>query len=429
MLSLRYIYRLVEAFFKKFKALIAIGVLLGLLVFFALYFVLPKAISKHERIGLVGRYSTNDLSLNILSQLSMGLTKVEIDGSITPGIAKSWETADGGKSWTFVLNNNLFWQDGKKLTAYDLNYNFNDAKFEVVNENEVKFSLDNEFSAFPVVVSKPVFKKGLLGVGEWKVGQISLTGGFVQRLMIAHKNSEKITYKFYPSDERLKLAFKLGHVDTVSKLQDIDEFKNWPKIKIEREVGYNNFIGLFINTESEKFKEKEARQAIAYSLKKDFPETERAISPISPFSWAYNPQVKPYNLDLEKAKKIKDMDIKIKTLPNLLKIAESIKSDLLEAGAKAEIEVVTVVPQEFDLFLATVDIPKDPDQYSLWHSTQTGTNISKFKNPRIDKLLEDGRKELDQETRKKIYLDFQRFLVEEVPAVFLYHPNFYTVRR
>ena len=54
-----------------------------------------------------------------------------------------------------------------------------------------------------------------------------------------------------------------------------------------------------------------------------------------------------------------------------------------------------------------VDIPKDPDQYSLWHSTQTSTNISHLKNARIDKLLEDGRTELDQEIRKKIYLDFR----------------------
>ena len=79
--------------------------------------------------------------------------------------------------------------------------------------------------------------------------------------------------------------------------------------------------------------------------------------------------------------------------------------------------------------MATVDIPKDPDQYSLWHSTQTSTNVSRLANPRIDKLLEDGRIELDQETRKKIYLDFQRFLVEEVPAVFLYHPEYYTIKR
>ena len=116
-------------------------------------------------------------------------------------------------------------------------------------------------------------------------------------------------------------------------------------------------------------------------------------------------------------------------MPNLLKTAEKIAEEWRNIGMTVEIEVVTSVPQDYEAFLATVDIPKDPDQYSLWHSTQTGTNISRFKNPRIDKLLEDGRTELDQEARKKIYLDFQRFIVEDVPAIFLYHPTFYTVTR
>jgi len=109
--------------------------------------------------------------------------------------------------------------------------------------------------------------------------------------------------------------------------------------------------------------------------------------------------------------------------------AEKIKKDWEEAGAKVQIEITPNVPLNFQAFLATVDIPKDPDQYSLWHSTQTGTNISKYNNPRIDKLLEDGRTELDQETRKKIYIDFQRFLIEDSPAIFLYHPTFYTISR
>ena len=47
------------------------------------------------------------------------------------------------------------------------------------------------------------------------------------------------------------------------------------------------------------------------------------------------------------------------------------------------------------------------------HSNQTATNISNYQNPRIDKLLEDGRAELTLVERSKIYLDFQRFLLED----------------
>jgi peptide/nickel transport system substrate-binding protein len=83
-------------------------------------------------------------------------------------------------------------------------------------------------------------------------------------------------------------------------------------------------------------------------------------------------------------------------------------------------------------------IPIDPDQYTLWHSTQA-TNLTNNAvgensdenndNAKIDKLLEDGRQTLDPEDRRLIYLDFQRFLVEYTPAVFLYHPTSYTILR
>ena len=243
-----------------------------------------------------------------------------------------------------------------------------------------------------------------------------------------NSKKDKLTYKFYPTEDRLILGFKLGEIDVINKLQDISEFVNWKKINIDHDIGWNNFVGIFLNTENEKLKEKVIRQGLNYSINKA-EMGERALGPISPFSWGYNPQVKPYEQDKEKIKEIKDIEIKLSTLPNLLKTAEKIAKDWQEAGIKTEIEVVTSVPVDYDAFLATVDIPKDPDQYSLWHSTQTTTNISRLASPRIDKLLEDGRTELDQETRKKIYLDFQRFLVEDVPAIFLYHPTFYTISR
>ena len=36
---------------------------------------------------------------------------------------------------------------------------------------------------------------------------------------------------------------------------------------------------------------------------------------------------------------------------------------------------------------------------------------------------------LNKEERKELYFDFQRFLVEDTPAIFLYHPTLYTLER
>ncbi len=432
-MSLRYIYRLIQAFFKRFKGIIFLGSVVGVVIFLVLIFLFPAINSSKQKIGIVGRYTVDTLPNAITYMISSGLTKTDEAGNIIPSLAKSWETPDGGKTWIFSLDQNAKWQDGKSIFSSEINYEFSDATIEKPNPTTIKFNLDNQFSAFPVILTKPIFKKGLLGTGEWKVVNISLTGGYIQNITLEKKvenfhSKDKIVYKFYPSEERLILGFKLGEIDIIEGIQQLSIFDKWKTVKIEDEVGYDNFVGIFLNTESEKLTEKSLRQALSYAIDKTSYKN-RALGPISPFSWGYNPQVKQYQQDLEKTKELKDLAIKLSTLPNLLKTAEKVADDWRKAGVNVEIEVVTSVPEDYQAFLATVDIPKDPDQYSLWHSTQTGTNISRFKNPRIDKLLEDGRTELDQEARKKIYLDFQRFLVEDVPAIFLYHPTFYTVMR
>lgn len=428
-MSFRYIIRLIEAFFKRFKAIIISGALLGMFSFLIIGFLMPNLEATNQKIGIVGRFTSDNMPNDIAEKISEGLTKIDQDGNAVPALAKSWESPDGGKTWIFNIDPDIKWQDNKKLTTADIDYKFSDATIEILDEKTIKFNLDSQFSAFPVIVSKPLFKKGLLGIGDWKVKKVTLIGGYLQKLFLVDDKNNKITYKFYPTESRLNLAFKLGEIDIISKIQNVSQFKDWKTVNITEETNFNNFVGLFFNTEDQMLADKSVRQSLAYGIDKENISGIRALGPFSPYSWAYNPQVKPYTRDLEKTKESKDQKIILSTLPNLLNTAELIKKNWEESGVGCEIQVVTSIPENYQAFLATVDIPKDPDQYSLWHSTQTSTNISKIKNPRIDKLLEDGRTELDQETRKKYYLDFQRFLVEDIPAVFLYYPTLYTVTR
>lgn len=431
--SFRYIIRLIQAFFKKFKAIIFFSIFLGAVFFLLLSLIIPNFVSKNtEKIGVSGKYSAENLPEEILLLISDGLTKVNKNGIVEPSLAKSWQTPDGGKTWQFNLDSNRAWQDEKNIDANSINYDFSDAQVNVLDETTLEFKLQTSFSAFPVVLSKPVFKKGLLGTGEWKVKKISLVGGYVNKLTLQDSDGNRKIYNFYPTEDRLKLGFKLGEIDKMINLIDPIPFDNWKTSKLEKNISNNHIVTLFFNTEDPFLNEKSVRQALNYAIDKSRFTDSRAISSISPLSWGYNPQVKPYDKDLEKAKELVSSDgkttISLSTSPTLLELAEQIKSDWESVGINTEIQVVSGVPQELQAFLATIDIPKDPDQYVLWHSTQT-TNISKYKNPRIDKLLEDGRTQIDQESRKKIYLDFQRFLVEDSPAIFLYHPTFYTVRR
>jgi peptide/nickel transport system substrate-binding protein len=123
------------------------------------------------------------------------------------------------------------------------------------------------------------------------------------------------------------------------------------------------------------------------------------------------------------------LSLNLSVSPLLIDKAEIVAECWRNVGLNVNLQVVSAIPTDYQAFLAILDIPEDPDQYSLWHSTQESTNITHYQDVRIDKLLEDGRSEIGTESRKKIYLDFQRYLLEDAPAAFLYYPTTYSVAR
>jgi len=439
MISLRYFIRLLSAFLARFRALLFIGVIFGIIVFLLLRFISPLVFGKTtERIGITGRYRTNNLPEFILEMIGDGLTLTNEAGVVEPNLASSWETPDKGKTWIFYLKEGVLWQDGKKVTSETINYEFSDVVVERPDEATLVFKLKDPFSPFPSVVSRPVFKRGLLGTGEWKVTKATLAGGFVQKLIVTDRQKNKKIYKFYPTEERTKTAYKLGEVDTLANILNPTPFDTWKTAKVEEDVDRGKVALIFFNVQDKLLSEKSLRQALTYAVNKKEFRGGRALSPISPDSWVYNPQVKEYSYDPERAQDLiddladelkEDLKVKLITTPVLLPVAEKMARDWKKVGVTPIVQVYSGIPTDYQAFLAIFDIPADPDQYAIWHSTQTTSNISKYQNPRIDKLLEDGRIVLDFEDRRKIYLDFQRFLVEDSPAAFLYHPVSYTVSR
>jgi peptide/nickel transport system substrate-binding protein len=86
-----------------------------------------------------------------------------------------------------------------------------------------------------------------------------------------------------------------------------------------------------------------------------------------------------------------------------------------------------IEPRDFELLLYEVETTVDPDQYNLWHSLKVdypGLNLSGYNYERVDLLLEDARKTTDVTTRKSDYVQFQKYLMKDAPAMFLYNPSF-----
>ncbi|MCL4200443.1 ABC transporter substrate-binding protein [Patescibacteria group bacterium] len=415
-----------------------VGILLSVLFWQAYPLVRTSLFSSTERIGLVGEFSPSTLPPLIQNQISVGLTKLSEDGTPMPALATSWEATNSGKTFIFTLGTDWKWHTGKEVAAHDVNYNIRGVTLIPTGDHTLIAYLQYPYSPFPSLVAKPIFLPGLNGLGEYKISRIQLSGGNVRSIQLyPSKDTKKKAklYTFYQTEALAKLAFKLGEIDELADISSPSGIANWGNMHVDERVNYDRIVTLFFNMRSQVLSDKAARQALAYGIP-DLP-WESADSPISKTSWAYAKNTRNYTYNPAEVTRLlktsslasSSGELVLSTFPAYLDVAQQIAASWTNLKIPTKVQVVSSVPQDFEVLLSAQDVPPDPDQYPFWHSTQTQTNVTGYVNVKIDKLLEDGRQELDQEKRKLIYTDFQRRLVEEAPAVFLYYPTLYTVSR
>lgn len=394
------------------------------------------------KTGVAGNYQLSDLPLFIQQKISFGLTDLRSDGSATTSansIASEFYSEENGRIWVFKIRENLFWHDGTLFHPMDVNYALKDGRVESVKRDTLRFVLKEPYSPFSALVAQPLFKERLMGLGEYQVRKIEYETEKIKSLELTNKKTkEKLVYRFYPTEKSLIIAFKLGEVDKIEKIEDLTAIEKWPRIKISRESNYHKLVAVFYNQKDNLLGEKAIRQALTYALPDDFGENEIASSSLPPNSWAYSDKIKKYPLDLgiaqkmiEKSSASQSAEIKITlhVLERYETLANRIKEEWEKIKIKTEIKLTKEKPEEYQAFLGDVDLPMDPDQYLLWHSTQKITNITNYKNVRVDKMLEDGRHLIDKEERFKKYADFQLTLSNDCPAAFLYYPTVYSISK
>jgi peptide/nickel transport system substrate-binding protein len=225
----------------------------------------------------------------------------------------------------------------------------------------------------------------------------------------------------------------------------------------------NSYAYLGFNLLDPRFQDKRVRQAIAHAVdKKEIIDgvllglARPAVGPYKPGTWWYKADVKTYPFDPERAKALlADAGWKDKNKDGLLlkdgkpfsftirtnqgnqvrqQTAEIIQRRLRAIGIDAKIHIVEwaaflntfIRKKDYEAIILGWGLGLDPDQYDIWHSSQTGPdqlNHISYKNPEVDALLEAGRRTFDEAKRKAIYGKFQDLMAEEQPVVFLYVPD------
>mgnify|MGYP001602699890 CR=1 FL=1 len=438
---MRYLRRFawyIGLYLKRYRFIIAASLVTFILFTLLVRIILPHIPKKTHTIylGVVGSYSQKNLPEIVARLVGSGLTKIGDNGLVLPNLASKWEIDTTGKIFTFHLEPGLTWPKGESVVSKDIILNIPGVKVAYPNDDTITFETPEIFSPFPAILSHPIFN----AKGETLTGYTVLLtqsgSGQLKNISLKSKNLNYLI-NVYNSNEQAITAFKLGSIDKLIDLTDNLTVKESRKVKIDKHTDYGQIVTLFFNTKDPTLSNKSIRQAIAYLLPDKSGGFPKAISPMRLDSWSYNSLVKTYDYSSERGhvlindflpKDNRTLNLELSTLPEYLKTADLLKSQLEKEGVNISLKVVTSIPENYQLYLGLHDIPDDPDQYPYWHSTQN-TSLSKIEDPKLDKLLEDGRTTHDQKKRKQIYLEFQKVLLEELPALFLYYPDQYEITR
>lgn len=68
--------------------------------------------------------ATDGVSITVIENLMEGLTQFDDQLGPQPAVAKRWAVSPDGKTYTFYLRNDVYWTDGKPVTAYDFEYSW-----------------------------------------------------------------------------------------------------------------------------------------------------------------------------------------------------------------------------------------------------------------------------------------------------------------
>ncbi|MFC1802148.1 ABC transporter substrate-binding protein [Patescibacteria group bacterium] len=121
--------------------------------------------------------------------------------------------------------------------------------------------------------------------------------------------------------------------------------------------------------------------------------------------------------------------------PELKAVAELIKETWTKLGADIDLQIFetgdlnqdVIRPRKYDSLLFGEVIGREMDLFAFWHSSQRndpGLNIAMYANITTDKIIEDIRKITNPEGRISKYEELQKEITKDIPAIFLYAPEF-----
>ena len=436
---------------------------------------------------------------------------------LKPWLADSFEVSNGGMEITFRLRDDIHFSDGKPITTDDVVFTYETIINPLVDGSNVAqqfidvdrvVKIDERTVKF--YMKRPYFKSLQISSLTWDVGiypkhiykfddaeqfnkQVSNpigSGPYVfekwdvgSRIVLRRNENywgkkpklKKIVYRFITNASACLQSLRSGQVDvmipTPEQFADIVEDVEFNKEFrcLSYWTPWTPFFYMGWNQDTVFFKDKRVRLAMTHTVNRQhivkylLKGYGRMISSSFYINGPENnPDIEPWNWDLERARELLDEAGWVDTdgdglrdkggVPFRFKFTYSADSDLYnrlaklfkDDAAKVGIEVLpdpfewsVLMPKLSDReFEAMVmgwggDILEDP--YQIFHSSQIGNracNYIGFSNAQADVLMEEARRTIDEDKRIRLFHQLHSILHEEQPYTFLFtRPTFRLVDR
>jgi peptide/nickel transport system substrate-binding protein len=435
-----------------------------------------------DAVGLDPHLNYGVTSWSVQGNVYDTLVQYDPQGRISPALAESW-TQPAPTRYVFKLRRNVTFHDGSPFTAADVLYSFQrirDPATRAYRQRDLDTLLDSATAPDPFTVdvrlkspsatfidmlARPEmyiasrrwadgggdFRKAAVGTGPFRLTNYEFGVRYILERNPTAWNSPCLDrVELYPfQDDRARVnAIKSGQVDFIEYLpwQDIEFFFRERGYKVYRGRELFNLVRL--NPNRAPLNNPKVRQALNFAINRQSVSIVAfggLAQPNEGFlirsdSWAYNPQTsKVWKHDPERAVALlreaglqpQDVRLTFESTPLSVHLdsAQVILQQLRSLGMQVEFRVIELpvllqkrASGDYMMAMDGLSAPwADPDAYFVYfHSTGTQHAAAvRFKNERLDQLLEEGRQTVDRERRKAIYADVERILAQEAPWIFV----------
>ncbi|MEQ8666400.1 MAG: ABC transporter substrate-binding protein [Rhodospirillales bacterium] len=416
------------------------------------------------------------------------LTEVTNENGLGPDLADTWEATPDAKNWTFELNKEATWHNGKKVTANDvvasINHHRGDDSTSAVKslfssiadvkadgDHTVKITLSEGVADLPWYLTDyhmcicPADADGTIdwqsgmGSGPYRVKEFEFgIGGALERHDGWHREGayfDAVEYAILNDPNARQTAIVTGDVDAITSvdLKTLTLLGRDPNVEIDN-VPSGSSINLSMFCDTAPFDDVNVRLALKHSI-----DRQEMIDKIAfgtgtmgnDFHVSANMPYYPEGLeqndyDLDKAKSylkkagLSSLSCELSASDSVYPGAVDMVTLYREQAKGAGIDI-TPVREPADGYWGDVWLKKPfvfvkwgargtPDQmFSIAYAADAAWNETHWKNPRFNELLTMAKSELDDAKRAEMYREMCQLSRDDGGTIIPFFANFVGARR